>query len=362
MFFVHQSFKTEVRGINYWAWGQLSILFAILILAFRGTLTDFIVVPAYNGALMLGLWLSLLGTELFLGRRQSWGLFLVIWTSTMFGLIWWLVVSPSFAARVAVFSAAEIVIHLLQIRLSWRHGERHFSTYFFLTLLLMQVALTLVRGTAAVLLGDDSVNLLSGTPLATSYLAVSNILVQLLSVAFLVLASRHLQLLLERRNRQDPLTGLLNRRGCMEYYQRIQSHGRQTDAPLVALAIDIDHFKSINDVYGHAMGDKALVHVATQIRNTLREFDQVARFGGEEFVALLPGTSIQEAQRAAARIQTALLAAKDDIPLCTLSVGIARQMNNEENLDRLLARADVAMYKAKTNGRNRIELADDMAT
>jgi len=357
LFSVHHTFKSVVKGMNYWAWGQLSMLLALPFLAVRGTLTELIVVPVYNGALLLGLGLALLGTQRFYHRPVTWRRLLVVWTAAIAGLLWWLVVTPSFSARVAVFSTAEVLIHVTQILVIWRYGERHFSAFFLMMLLAIQTGLTVIRGVVALTVGDSGANLQSATALATGYLATSNILIQLLSVAFVMLASRQLKQALELRATQDPLTGVLNRRGCAEFYQQLQAHGRQSDVPFTLLAIDLDHFKAVNDKHGHGIGDKVLVHIAQQISRSLRDCDRVARFGGEEFVVLLPGTTTPEATVVAARIQAMLREARTELPRCTLSIGIATNMALSDDLDQLLARADAALYGAKREGRDRVEVA-----
>lgn len=357
MFSVHNTFKPVVRGVNYWAWGQLSMLLALPFLATRGTLTELVVVPVYNGALLFGLSLALLGTQRFYDRPLTWRSVLCVCVGAIAGLMWWLVVRPSFSARVAVFSAAEVWIHVTQICLIWRYGERHFSSFFLMLLLAIQTGLTILRGSTALTVGDSGVNLQSATALATGYLATSNILIQLLSVAFLMLASRKLKLALELRATHDPLTGVLNRRGCAEFHQQMQVHQREADIPFTVLAIDLDHFKAINDLHGHGTGDKVLVHVAQQIARSLRDCDRVARFGGEEFVVMLPGTAAPEAVIVATRIQALLRAAQTELPCCTLSIGIATNVFGLEDFDQLLARADAALYRAKHAGRDRVELA-----
>jgi diguanylate cyclase (GGDEF)-like protein len=125
------------------------------------------------------------------------------------------------------------------------------------------------------------------------------------------------------------------------------------------MSIDLDHFKSINDRFGHGTGDRVLRHVACQIGEALRESDSVARFGGEEFVVLLPDTRQALALGVAARIRASLREGRDpQLPPYTVSIGVACQATPAETLEALLARADVALYRAKANGRDRIELAD----
>ncbi|MBV8667304.1 MAG: GGDEF domain-containing protein [Burkholderiaceae bacterium] len=357
MFSLHKSFNAEVRGVNYWAWAQLAMLLSIVLLAFRGIVSEAIIVPAYNDALLTSTGLSVLGTEKFLDRRPSWRLIFTVLVAASIGLMWWLVMTPHFSYRVGVYSVAAIFLYLRLIHVVWRHGERNFATYFLVSLMLLLAATTLIRGAAALTLGDESVSLLNSTPLATGYLAVNAILVQLLGVVFVAMVARRVHVILDNRTKQDPLTGVLNRRGCEDYYRRLQLHDRHADSPLTAVAVDIDFFKSINDRHGHAAGDTVLVHVASHLRQQLREMDQVIRLGGEEFLALLPGTNLDEAKKIAARIQSTLVDTFYEIPSCTLSMGIAERTMSTESLESILERADAALYQAKLNGRDRIECA-----
>ncbi|MEG2032308.1 MAG: GGDEF domain-containing protein, partial [Janthinobacterium sp.] len=121
--------------------------------------------------------------------------------------------------------------------------------------------------------------------------------------------------------------------------------------------IDLDYFKSINDRYGHAVGDQVLAHVATVIDGALRESDCVARFGGEEFVVLMPDMPPRNALGVAERIRTLLRESSHaGLPSCTVSIGVACQESVVEGLEELLSRADAALYLAKERGRDRIEL------
>jgi diguanylate cyclase (GGDEF)-like protein len=156
----------------------------------------------------------------------------------------------------------------------------------------------------------------------------------------------------------DELTGLLNRRGVLAAAQGLIAQQARKGAPISALMFDLDHFKSINDTFGHAIGDKALQLFAATASISMRTSDIVGRFGGEEFVALLPGT-LSDAKVVAERVRNAFQAAGATVAGCglhaTVSVGAA---SGEPGTDiiALLAAADAALYRAKANGRNRVEL------
>ena len=158
----------------------------------------------------------------------------------------------------------------------------------------------------------------------------------------------------------DALTGVFNRRHFMEVGQRELSIRRRHQRPLTALMLDLDHFKNINDAFGHAMGDRALEHFATTCRNGMRTEDIIGRLGGEEFAIILPDTRIEEARMVAERIRLAVQTAQPEdgteIPAMTVSIGMTAA-SRDDDMDALLKRADAALYEAKAKGRNRVATA-----
>jgi diguanylate cyclase len=159
---------------------------------------------------------------------------------------------------------------------------------------------------------------------------------------------------------QDPLTGMLNRRGIDDAFRQETSRCERRGTGLCVALLDLDDFKSINDSFGHSCGDKALVHVAKVIRESLRPTDRMGRFGGEEFLILLPETALRESAGVLARIKRELASnpvdEKDASFKVTFSGGVAERTRGE-SLEQVLARADAALYRAKNAGKNRITLA-----
>jgi diguanylate cyclase len=157
--------------------------------------------------------------------------------------------------------------------------------------------------------------------------------------------------------RHDALTGALNRKGLEEALERELSVVRRKDTPLSIALLDIDNFKRINDERGHAVGDDALTHLAKVARGCMRPQDTLARFGGEEFVILMPDTALDNGIEAMTRLQRELtkqffLAGSERL-LITFSAGVA-QLEQDENPESALKRADKAMYMAKRAGKNRV--------
>jgi diguanylate cyclase len=161
--------------------------------------------------------------------------------------------------------------------------------------------------------------------------------------------------------REDQLTGAYNRRGLAEHFEREISRAERTNQPLCLALIDVDNFKQLNDRYGHLAGDDALKYLVDVIRQHSRATDVVARFGGEEFVILLPDTSPDDARHNLQRLQREMtktfFLANNDRLVITFSAGVAKWHLGERDTD-VIERADRAMYQAKLAGKNRVISAE----
>ena len=170
---------------------------------------------------------------------------------------------------------------------------------------------------------------------------------------------KQFQLELERQAHLDYLTGLHNRRFFMQVAETELARAIRYSAPLSLLMMDVDHFKLINDTYGHKAGDRVLKKISETCQKTLREIDIIGRVGGEEFAVLLPETDIDEAMDVAERLREEIAKAKVEIdqvlPLnFTISIGVTTLTPQNENIEGLLNVADKALYVAKDSGRNRV--------
>jgi len=174
--------------------------------------------------------------------------------------------------------------------------------------------------------------------------------------------TERLRQLLQAQALEDPLTGLHNRRHLMNEGTRLLHMLRRRGEPLAAVLVDIDHFKRVNDRHGHEAGDEVLRQFATLARGEMRAEDLVCRYGGEEFVLLMPGASAAQAQTRTEQLLQRFMALRftgshGDAFGCSFSGGVAESADAAESLPTLLARVDAALYVAKDAGRGRLQMA-----
>jgi diguanylate cyclase (GGDEF)-like protein len=181
----------------------------------------------------------------------------------------------------------------------------------------------------------------------------------------LALSNLSLRDVLRQQALRDPLTGLYNRRHLDAALARELERTAEHQTPLSLIIADIDHFKRINDTWGHAAGDAVLQMVAQALSHQVRSTDVVCRMGGEEFVLVLPDTPLEVASRRAERVRALLesTCALQDPPVgrVTVSLGVAAAPAHGQTSGALLAAADAALYRAKAAGRNRVERAEDVS-
>jgi diguanylate cyclase (GGDEF)-like protein len=172
--------------------------------------------------------------------------------------------------------------------------------------------------------------------------------------------------LLDRMKQQaniDMLTGLYNRRFLEDYTRKLFAIARRRDQPVALIMMDLDHFKSFNDLYGHEVGDRILRHFAKTVTTCMRETNLAARYGGEEFVVILPDTDAKSctlvAERVRKAVMTMVVPSNTDKPLpqLTVSMGVAVFPLHGQTLEEVIQSSDKALYQSKHNGRNRVSVA-----
>jgi diguanylate cyclase (GGDEF)-like protein len=186
------------------------------------------------------------------------------------------------------------------------------------------------------------------------YLSALSVFILLLSVSFVLLAAERLHTEVAYLASHDSLTNAFTRRHMNEVCAMELERSLRSGHSMALLIIDLDHFKLINDTHGHQRGDHVLIDFVARVQGLLRHPDQLGRFGGEEFVVLLPETTKEDALAVAERIR-AMCAQRGTGLSCTVSIGVTINVQDYDTVDSLIARADAGMYRAKALGRNRVE-------
>ncbi len=153
---------------------------------------------------------------------------------------------------------------------------------------------------------------------------------------------------------RDPLTGCHNRRSLYEQFESTMKHSMAQNKPLSCIMSDIDHFKAVNDTYGHGAGDEIIKMVTKALREAVREEDVVGRYGGEEFCIMLPGISVFEAKKIAERCRKSIESESCENIKVTSSFGVSSLSGGAKTVDEMISQADAALYLSKENGRNRV--------
>lgn len=272
---------------------------------------------------------------------------------------WLTFLHPLARSRVALFGVL-LAIQLSQtayllIRDAHRGGR--LPAWFMASLLLFMIAVNLFRSIALELLPQYR-QPGSGNTLQTLVFLVFVASAMGIAFGFFWMTTAVLSHELERMASTDPLTRIYNRRVFREWCEREFDRSRRSGSPFSLLMMDLDHFKDINDRYGHRGGDDMLVAVVETMQDSVRGIDILGRWGGEEFVALLPGTTMDAAlivaQRVRANIEQLLLETGAGAMRMTVSLGVATLRGHEDHLDEMFLRADRALYLAKAGGRNQV--------
>ncbi|MBI5106959.1 MAG: GGDEF domain-containing protein [Solirubrobacterales bacterium] len=176
----------------------------------------------------------------------------------------------------------------------------------------------------------------------------------LAGIVFFTMSLSDTELQLRHESRFDHLTGLLNRAALGPRWDELETQARATDGSVALVVYDLDRFKQVNDVHGHDVGDVVLRETAEVLRSQLRAFDLVYRLGGEEFVLVLPGAGVGEAQEIADRQRAAVAARRPGGIAVTISAGISAGRGDGVGWEELYRRADAALLQAKRDGRDRV--------
>ncbi len=353
--------NTRVTAVAWWACAHLMRSASVMLYGLYGSVPDLISIDLSNVILFSAFGVTWNGARVFNGRAALPG-------SLIAGAALWLFASqwPGFETGAESRGQLSSMIIAAYIWLTayefWRgRSEPLVSRWPAIVLFVTHGAMFLLRTPLnSFLHGKDGDHIL-----ANAWLSVLSLEAFLMTIAtafiLLAMSKERTELRHKTAAMTDPLTGLLNRRAFLQDAEALLQQQISRDRPIGVLLVDLDHFKSINDRFGHAAGDKVLQIFAKVTQSNLRQTDLVGRLGGEEFTVVLADASVDNAYVVADRLRNAFAVAAavvDGHALhATASIGVSVIVDPGQDLAKLITLADQALYLAKARGRNRVEVA-----
>ena len=355
LYSLKRNYPSSIKGLGEWSAGLLAGFLGTALGSASTQLPIFTSIFIARVLLAAALFLIYLGSQRFFGVTPKLRAWLMAIAAMMLAQLWFTVVEPSFRIRLGLANVLAAVLFTAHAHLVFKQGLRTFARALTFIVLMLMAATQVMRLATPFFwpLGQD---MFDKSPIHLIFISSFVFCILLFSISTVLLASERLQAELEHLVSHDALTNAKTRRymneACEQELERCRRHGRS----MALLAMDLDNFKRVNDTFGHQAGDQVLIDFVAKTSALLRRPDYLGRYGGEEFMVMLPDTSLEEAVLVADRIrETCALPAPG--PSCTVSIGITTFQQELDTVDTLLTRADAALYQAKNKGRNRVEAA-----
>ena len=354
--------NTAIKAVAWWGFAHLIRAASVVLFGMYGAAPDLITIDLANALLFTAFAVTWTGARVFDGRPIE-PVYLVT------GAVLWLlvcrlpVIAESIDARALIASGIITSYTWLTAYEFWRgRGEQLVSRWPAIFMLFAHGSLFLLRTPLVAVLPWSPTN---NNMFGSVWLTVLSFeaLLFTISIAFILLAMAKERTELRHRTAAmiDPLTGIANRRAFLHDAGQLAKRHSGNPRPTAVLLIDLDHFKSINDRFGHALGDRVLELFTDTAQQSIRSSDLIGRLGGEEFAAVLYDTSRDKAVAVAERIRESFAQAAQEVdgrPVCaSVSIGLVHCEQAALDVPELLAQADQALYFAKERGRNRVEVA-----
>lgn len=355
LFIISRTYPKDIRGLGEWSVAALVIALSLPLFIARDTIPDAFSIVLANLMVLIGFMMMNAGTRKFAGapRRigRTWLLLFVFAFVLLFA--WSTFIQPSIGVRVATLSVFTLIVILDQLVLVLKELPGTTGRNILVFSLAILIGFRVVR-LGGLMLGFDQPTGVFDTAISQLvFIAIPSVMIPLGTISLIMLASEKLRQDLEFISRHDDLTQCLNKRSALEELKREIAHARRYGNTLSIMIVDLDNFKDINDIHGHLQGDQVLVDFSQKTKTHLRETDQLTRFGGDEFMAILPDTDLERATLVANRLHEA---GKESQPIAwSVSIGISQWLGEDDSLAALLTRADKALYKSKALGRSQTQ-------
>ncbi len=356
---ITRSHHKDLRGPGYWAVGNLVIGLGMVLVLIQLDLTRPIFLP---GMALIGAGLSLYinGIQAFIGRVPNHRITIAVFVLLAVIDAYFMLIQHEIRATVVLSAIIFAGVYLYCARLTFSRDEGLVGSLYWIasSLYLLMAVLMLFRAAYAAQVVGDKFDTFATWPVNAYTFMLGAVSQFFISSLFVLMLSYKLTQNLESIATIDGLTNVLNRRGLEDASIKMQDMCKRINLSMAVLLIDIDHFKKVNDKYGHLVGDDALRHLAKVVAGVLRSSDAFGRYGGEEFCAFLPNTTESDAIGLAERIRAAVEASALRLGSVTIkttiSIGVADSVRAGYDFKGLVAAADSALYGAKNGGRNQV--------
>lgn len=340
---------------------------AWMLLGLRGQVGDWLSILVANAVMLMSYAITVRALRLLLGAPSRQRLVAAASVAGWLAIAWFAWVMPDFQLRVLCASLVillDLALMIAPLCDGLRKGGSA-ARRVLLATLAVAVAMVLWHNAELLLSSQPATGLLASTPINVIYMMFSAMQPLFTSIGFLLLYNETMQAELKSLARIDPLTGVNNRRALVEATERALEAAAAGGRPLGVLMLDADHFKAVNDRFGHSGGDKVLLSLVAHIQRVLGRDDVLGRIGGEEFVVLSPGGGMRRTLALGERIRAAIRSMRLEfdghVVEMTVSVGVTAAVPGEDDVAALLQRADAALYAAKRAGRDRVVAIDGIA-
>jgi diguanylate cyclase (GGDEF)-like protein len=308
--------------------------------------------------LLMGSCITCIAIAQFTGQKIKFYYFLIFNLLFLCIQSYFAIFQDIFLFKTITQSVFQIAIFALSIYYLRSHSHTSFvGSARFMVSIMAGLILSLIAR-IIILIQNPPENLYAHTEINSASLLIIFIFTFLMTAGFIMMVCQRLYHDLHQAANTDVLTHLLNRRAMMQKLEKEINHFYRSDRPFAIILIDVDFFKRVNDVYGHDGGDTVLMHLAQILQTKMRHIDSASRWGGEEFLILLPDTTLYKAQEIAERLRSYIEATPTQSNIqITISLGIAVIRQHGNSLESLITAADHALYEAKRTGRNRVVVA-----
>ena len=355
LFIIAKTYPKDIRGLAEWSASAFILALSFPLFMARDIIPDLFSIVLANLMILTGFMVMSLGTRKFCGtpsKTTRMGLLLFAAAFVLL-FLWFTYIQPNIGMRIATLSLFTLAVVFDLLIIVLKALPRTTGRNLLVFLLSILIGARVIRLIGLMFGFDQPIGIFDSSISQLAFIAIPSITIPLGAISFIMLASERLRQDLEFISRHDDLTQCLNKKSAFDELQREIAHAKRYGNKLSVMLVDLDNFKDVNDKYGHLEGDNVLVDFSNKAKTSLRETDQLTRFGGDEFLVILPNTDLEQALLVANRFHEA---GKESQPIAwSVSIGISEWLGKDDALAALLTRADQALYESKSFGRNQTQ-------